>query len=354
MVTGDTLGTVRVAVVQAEPCFLDRESTVAKVISLIEEAARAGAELVVFPEGFIPTHPLWFHFHSATSEASLQMSAELFRNAVVVGGAETDKIAAAAKHAGLWAVVGLCEKRSDTTGTLWNSVVHFAPNGTVAGVHRKLTPTVGERLVHTGGGSEGLEAPRMARGRISSLICAENSNPLLVFSVASQYPVMHAALWPNHFSPTQPPMREVILNASRAIAYQAGCYVLSAAGTVLSDAAERIGRDDIDLRWIADPASVGGSCIVAPNGSVLAGPAGSEEVLLTADLDLDALVGKQILHDYAGHYNRADLLSMVIRPSPEPILKVPWSTPGTGSVPVECVEQERSTTNDAPLAAAGS
>jgi aliphatic nitrilase len=332
-VAGDTLGTVRAAVVQAESCFLDRAATVDKTIGLIESAARAGAEIVVFPEGFIPTHPLWFHFHAATSKESLEMAADLFRNAVVLDGPDVKKIAAAVKRAGVWATIGVCEKRADTTGTLWNSAVHFAPDGTIAGVHRKLTPTVGERLVHTGGGSEGLEAPHASFGKVSSLICAENSNPLLIFSAAAQYPVIHTALWPNHFSPTQPRMRDVMLNASRAIAYQGGCYVLSSAGTIVSDeTARRIARDTDDLAWIRDPQNVGGSCIVAPSGDILAGPAGGEEAILTADLDLDVLVRKQILHDFAGHYNRADLLGMVIRPSVEPIFQAPWSQPDAGVV----------------------
>ena len=327
---GDTLGTVRAAVVQAESCFLDRSATVAKTIGLIEAAAAAGAQIVVFPEGFIPTHPLWFHFHAATSKESLEMAADLFRNAVVLDGPEIKQIAAAVKHAGVWVTLGVCEKRAGTTGTLWNSAVHFAPDGTIAGVHRKLTPTVGERLVHTGGGSEGLEAPHASFGRVSSLICAENSNPLLIFSAAAQYPVIHTALWPNHFSPTQPRMRDVIANSSRAIAYQGGCYVLSSAGTIVSDdIARRVARDDDDLAWIRDPQNVGGSCIVSPSGEMLAGPAGAEETVLTADLDLDFLVRKQVLHDFAGHYNRADLLGMVIRPSVEPIFQAPWTLPGT-------------------------
>ena len=321
---GDSLGVVRGAVVQAAPCFLDRQATVDKTVSLIEQAAATGAEVVVFPEGFIPTHPLWFHFHAATSEAGLRMAADLFRNSVVIGGPETDQIGAAAKRAGIWAVVGVCEKRAGTTGTMWNSAVHFAPDGSIAAVHRKLTPTVGERLLHTGGGSEGLQIPQASFGPISSLICAENSNPLLIFSATAQYAVMHAALWPNHFSPTQPRMRDVILNSSRAIAYQGGCYVLNAAGTIDESMVGIIGKDEADFAWLRDERNVGGSCIVAPGGEILAGPAGAEETILTADLDLDVLIGKRAIHDYAGHYNRSDLLSLVVHPSAEQLFQAPW------------------------------
>jgi len=321
---GDELGMVKAAVVQATPCFLDRDAAVQKTVELIGEAGELGAEVVVFPEGFIPAHPIWFHFHAATSQVGLQMAAELFRNAVVIGGPDTDRLAEAAQRAGVWAVVGVCEKLAGTTGTMWNSAVHFSPDGTIAAVHRKLTPTVGERLVHAGGGGEGLEIPRANFGGISSLICAENSNPLLVFSAAAQYAVLHAALWPNHFSPTQPRMRDVMLNSSRAIAYQGGCYVLNSAGTLDGQTIDRIVRDDADRQWLIEEGNVGGSCIVAPNGDILAGPAGSEETILTADLDLDDLVGKRAIHDYAGHYNRADVLSLVVHQPLQPILQAPW------------------------------
>lgn len=315
--TGDLLGKIRVAVIQAAPLFLDRAASTDKACSLIDDAADKEANVIVFPEGFIPTHPVWFHFHSATSAEALEMSAALFRNSVVVGSETTDQIAEAARRAEAWVVLGICEKEADTTGTMWNSSITFAPDGEIVKVHRKLTPTVGERLVHAGGHSNGLGAAPAPFGKISSLLCAENSNPLLVHTVLSEYAVLHAALWPNHFSPTQPRMRDVILNSSRALAYQAGCYVLNAASTLDGTMRGRIPRTEEDRAWLSDPDNLGGSCIVAPGGEVLAGPApGDEESILIADLDLDAIATKKVIHDYAGHYNRPDVLRLVVEPPP--------------------------------------
>jgi nitrilase len=320
----DTIGCIKAAVVQSAGAFLDRDGAVRKAEELISEAGAMGAELVVFPEGYIPAHPIWFHFHAATSARGLAMAAELFRNAVVVGGSETDRLCAAAKRAGVWVIIGICEKLAHTTGTMWNSALHITPQGTIAANHRKISPTVGERLVHIGGGSEGLELPRASFGSVSSLICAENSNPLLVFSVVAQYAVVHAALWPNHFSPTQPRMRDVILNASRAIAYQGGCFVLNAAGTLDEATIERVARDDADRAWLHDEGNLGGSCIVSPGGELLAGQAGAEETILIAELDLDIAVAKRSIHDFAGHYNRADLLGLVVHPTPHALFQAPW------------------------------
>ncbi len=342
---GDRLPTVRAAVVQAVPRFLDRDAGIDQAVELIREAGERGAEVVVFPEGFIPTHPVWYHFHAGTGREAIDMAADLFRNAVVVGSEATDRLAAAARAAGAWVVMGICEKRAGTTGTMWNSVVYLSPEGRVAGVHRKLTPTVGERMVHTGGDGEGLRAVETPFGPISGLLCAENSNPLLVFTVAAQYAVMHAALWPNHFSPTQPRMRDVILSSSRAFAYRAGCYVLNAASTLDEASRARIGRTAEDDEWLSDEANLGGSCIVAPNGDVIAGPAGSEETILVADLDLDLLIAKQVIHDYAGHYNRPDVFSLKVSGGPDPILDAPWTVfSGPGSVadpPTEPANEER-------------
>lgn len=328
----DRLGTIRCAVVQASPVFLDRERTVEKACELVTAAGHRGAEVVVFPEGFVPTHPVWFHFHPATGREALEMAADLFRNAVVVGGEATGRLGEATREAGCWAVVGLCEKRPHTTGTMWNTSVTLGPDGAIAGVHRKLTPTVGERLVHVGGEGDGLQAVATPFGGLTGLLCAENSNPLLEFTVAAQYPVLHAALWPNHFSPTQPRMRDVMLNTSRATAYRAGCYVLNAASTLDDATRQRVARTDEDMAWLSDPENLGGSCIVAPAGEVVCGPAGDEETTLVADLDLDEPVAKRVIHDYAGHYNRPDVLHLAVAESTPPILSAPWL--GSQDVPV--------------------
>lgn len=346
---GDQLRSIRAAVVQASSCFLDREASVRKAVRLIEEAGAMGAELVVFPEGFIPTHPVWFHFHAASSRAGREMAQELFRNAVVIGGAETELLAQASRRARLWTVMGVCEKRANTTGTMWNSAVYFSPDATVAAVHRKLTPTSGERLVHMGGDSEGLQIPRTGFGPVSSLICAENFNPLLVFTAMAQYAVVHAALWPSHFNTTSAPMRDVILSASRAIAFQSGCYVLSAAGTPDPESIHRVGRDETDFEWLRDARNLGGSCIVGPNGDVLAGPAGPEEVVLTAELDLDKLVGRRLVHDFAGHYNRADIFSLSIRPTTTSLLQAPW-WPAWAPLPCQATADESVTGVADPVA----
>ena len=72
---------VRAAAVQAAPVFLDREATTEKACALIKAAAANGARVIGFPEGFIPAHPIWFHFHSGTDALVTRLSTELFKTA---------------------------------------------------------------------------------------------------------------------------------------------------------------------------------------------------------------------------------------------------------------------------------
>ena len=49
----------RIAAMHVSPVFLDTDKTTDKVCSLIAEAAGNGAQLIAFPEAFIPAFPLW-------------------------------------------------------------------------------------------------------------------------------------------------------------------------------------------------------------------------------------------------------------------------------------------------------
>src|SRR3954470_23751230 len=150
MVMGDRYPAVKVAAVQAASVFLDREGSTAKACALIREAGKNGARVIGFPEGFIPAHPLWYHHHSATGAISNRFATDLFKNAVEIPGPESEALAAAARDAGAYVVVGACEKIPGTIGTMFNTQIYFGPDGTLIGKHQKIMPTLGERLVHMG------------------------------------------------------------------------------------------------------------------------------------------------------------------------------------------------------------
>jgi nitrilase len=318
---GDRLPRVKVAAVQAAPVFLDREATVEKACRLMEEAGRAGAQVVAFPEGFVPGHPLWYHFHPATGDRSREYAARLFANAVTVPGPETEALGDVCKRIGAWAVVGVCEKERGTTGTLYNSLVFLSPRGRVEHVHRKLTPTVGERLVHAPGLPVGLRVLDTEVGRLSGLICGENSNPLAVFVLLSQHTMIHVASWPNLPGRGMLPRSERALLAGRAFAFTAKAFVVNACGTVDDRMREMLAYTDEDRAFLARSELVGGSSVVGPSGEVVAGPLGPEEAVLYAEVDLERCVYERTVHDFAGHYNRPDVFELRVRSRPPQMVR---------------------------------
>jgi aliphatic nitrilase len=309
---GDEYPTIRAAAVQAASVFLDREATTAKACALIREAGANGARLIGFPEGFIPAHPVWFHFHPATGRIATTLSVDLFKNAVEIPGPEIDALRAAAADARAYVVVGVCERVANTFGTLFNSQVFIGPDGELIGKHQKLMPTVGERLVHAGGHGDTLGAFQTDFGPASALICGENSNPLAIFALTAQYTRAHVMSWPNHFPTFGDPLRNRVMIDSQAFAQMSKAWVVSACGTVDEPMIERQELDDEQAERLRDPDFCGGSVIVAPDSRVVAGPMGPEEGILYADLDFEIGVRMKLRHDFAGHYNRPDVFHLQV------------------------------------------
>ncbi len=315
---GDVYPIVRVAAVQAASVFLDRDGCVEKACRLILEAARGGAQLIVFPEGFIPTHPVWYHHHAATGRIANRLSIELFKNSVEIPGPETRALCAAAREAGAYVVMGVCEKLPGTTGTMFNSQIYIDPTGTIIRKHQKIMPTVGERLVHMGGHGDTFGAFDTAFGPMSGLICGENSNPLAVFALTAEGTRVHAMSWPNHFPTSGDPMRNRVLVDSEAFAQMSKAFVVSACGTVDENMIEQMQLDAEGEKFMRSADCCGGSVIVGPNSRVIAGPMGAEEGILYGDCDIEMCIQMKLRHDFAGHYNRADIFQLhVNRTAPQ-------------------------------------
>lgn len=318
---GERLPTIRLAAAQAAPVFLDRQATVDKACALIREAGRAGADVIGFPEGFIPAHPVWYYHLPALSDDSRAFARRLFGNAVEVPGPETAALCAAAAEADVHVVMGLCQRMPGTAGTMWNSQVHISRQGAILGVHQKLVPTAAERLVHSPG-TTGVRAFPTEFGQIGGLICGENSNPLAIQALIDAQVRVHVASWPNYFAPGwEPGMSETGLLAGRAIAYMAKCFVINACGTVEAQDVELLARSPEDRDILATPTTFGGSTIIGPAGTVLAGPAGSGDEIIYADADLEDIVLAKQVHDFSGHYQRRDVFEFTVRSpdgGPEP------------------------------------
>jgi nitrilase len=304
------LGKVIAAAVQATPVFLDRDATVEKSVTLIKEAAAAGAGLIVFPETFIPTYPDWVWRVPAWDGASGELYARLLENAVEIPGPVTEVLGRAAKQAKAYVSMGVNEREA-AGGTIYNTQITFGPDGKVLGKHRKLMPTGGERLVWGMGDGSTLEVFDTPFGRLGGLTCWENYMPLARYAMyAKGVDVYVAPTWDNS---------DMWVATLRHIAKEGRLYVIGVAPLLRgSDVPDDVpGRNEVwggEDDWM----SRGFSTIVAPGGDILAGPLVEKEGILYAELDPATARSSRHQFDPVGHYSRPDVFRLVVDESPKP------------------------------------
>src|SRR3984957_7853133 len=107
---------VRAAAVQIAPDLTSREATLALVVNAIHEAAEKGAEMIVFPETFVPWYP-YFSFVLPPVQSGAE-HVRLYEHAIAAPGPETALVAAAARNAGAVVVLGINERDH---GSLYNA-----------------------------------------------------------------------------------------------------------------------------------------------------------------------------------------------------------------------------------------
>jgi nitrilase len=298
---------VKVAVVQATPVYLDREATIAKVDKLIEEAAGEGAGLVAFGEAFIPGYPDWVWRCKPWSEGRDWYS-RLLDNAVVVPSAATEALGAAARRARSYVAIGVNE-RVPHGGTLYNTYLYFSPDGALLGKHRKLMPTGGERLVWGMGDGSTMPVFDTPFGRLGGLTCWENYMPLARYALyARGIDIWLAPTWDNS---------DVWVPTLRHIAKEGRVYVIGVAPLLRgSDVPADLPRRDEMYSGEDDWMSRGHSTIVAPDGSVIAGPLTEHEGILYADFDPAVARAMRQEFDPVGHYARPDIFQLIVDTTP--------------------------------------
>jgi nitrilase len=302
---------VKVACVQAEPVVLDREATLDKEASLAAEAAAEGARLVVFPEAFVPAYPssVWARALAGwTAPGAKEAFGMLARESVAVPGPAADRLGEIARENGVWLVTGVTEIDAERPGTLYNTLLYHAPDGRLACRHRKLVPTNHERLVWGQGDGGGLRALETPLGRIGGLICWENYMPLARFALYESGVEIYVASTADDGETWQSTLVH--------IARESRCFVVSPSHFQRASAYP----DDFPLQDLLDGQDVigrGGSAVLGPDGSYLAGPLYDEEAILYADLDPARLWEERQRFDPAGHYHRPDVLKLEVSAPPE-------------------------------------
>ena len=298
---------VKVACVQAEPAILDREATLDRLEQLAAEAAGNGAELVVFPETFIPVYPSsrWAKaFAGWQDDGAKRVFAQIAQNSIAVGSPSERRIAAAAQELGVWLVTGVNEVEPERPGTIYNSLLYHSPAGELVLHHRKLVPTNHERLVWGQGDGRGLHAVETGFGRIGGLICWENYMPLARFALYESGVEIYIASTADDGDAWQATLVH--------IARESRAYVVSPCHFQRASSYPA----DFPLSSELEGAGLlgrGGSAILGPDGSYLAGPLYDDEGILYAELDPSTLLAERQRFDPVGHYNRPDVLQLTVR-----------------------------------------
>jgi len=303
----------RIAIVQQSPVFLDRSDTLARAVAAVDEAAAAGARLVVFPEAFIPGYPAWiWRLRPGTDMAMTeQLYSRTLAESVDLSGSDLAPLREAAARREVTVVCGMQERDSSfSRGTLYNTVVVIGPDGSLLNRHRKLMPTNPERMVWGFGDATGLKVVDTPCGRIGALICWENYMPLARQALYAQG--IEVLIAPTYDSGAR------CTATMQHIAREGGCWVLGSGcafqGRDISPAmpAEAKLYDAAD-EWI----NPGDSVVVAPGGKLVEGPLHEQHGIVHATIDLERVGQARRSLDVAGHYARPDIFQLQVNRRPQ-------------------------------------
>ncbi|MFC1870268.1 carbon-nitrogen hydrolase family protein [Chloroflexota bacterium] len=318
-------------VVRDAPEYFDTEATLDKALSLISEAGRNGARLIVFPEGWMPCFSYW-SLDLNDQGAFKDIWAKYLWSSVVVPGPETEALCAAAKSVGAYVVMGINESDGKFQGRMYNSILYISPHGEIMGTHRKICNTVQERLFHTpGDGGDNLKAVfKTEIGNIGGSICGEHNQLPLIYNWMMQGIQVHCSLWPGHAGlETRTDIK------TRSLCSTARVYgVLAAAYMPEKDKPKNFYRNS----FFSIPGSFrGGSGIINPYGEYVAGPVYDQETIVYGDIDLADIDRSRYSSNLLGLYSRWDLLNINVRQkSYQPI--VPMAETETASVESERIK----------------
>jgi nitrilase len=315
---------IKAAAVQLSPVLYSRDGTTEKACSAILEAARAGAQLVVFPETFIPYYPYFSFIKPPVSMGADHLL--LYEQAVVVPSITTERLGRAARQADAVVVIGVTERDH---GSLYNTQLIFDADGTLVLSRRKLTPTYHERMVWGQGDGSGLRAVDTRAGRIGALACWEHYNPLARYALMADHEQIHVAMFPG--SMVGKIFAQQIEVTIRHHALESGSFVVNSTGFLSAEQVRLIAGDSG-----LDKALIGGcfTAIVNPEGTLLGEPLTDGEGMVIAELDLDLITKRKRMMDSVGHYSRPELLSLQLdRRQHAPLAQTaapapaPWTLP---------------------------
>lgn len=301
----DVQETCRIALVQAEPVMFDKENGLKKALRCIRNAAAEDAELIVFPELFIPGYPIGMNFGFSVgkrTEAGRADWKRYYDASLLADGEELRQISKAAVEAKAFVSIGFSE-RDAVSGTLYNSNAILSPDGGIS-IHRKLKPTGSERLVWGDANKDYFPVVETPWGPIGSLICWESYMPLARVALYQKGITIYIS--PN--TNDNPEWQATI----RHIAIEGKCYFINCDMVVRKSSYPSDLETIDDIKDQPDMVCRGGSCIIDPFGHAMMQPVWDEETIIYEDLDMTLPAACKMEHDAIGHYSRPDVLELIV------------------------------------------
>ena len=307
--------TFKVAIIQQAPVFLNINETIEKANILVKNAAMQNAEIVIFPETWIPGYPVWLDFSPNAAIWNYAPAKSIFNilveNSLTIPGKNFDSLCKMAQKNNVYLVVGAHEL---VGGTVYNSLIYIDKNGINFKIHRKLIPTYTERMIWGRGDGSTLDVISTEFGNIGGLICWEHWMPLARAAMHNKQETIHIAQWPY--------VKELHQIASRHYAFEGQCFVV-AAGCILSkqdtlDGIDSLSIKNNDAKILLEEIPCdneelllkGGSCIIAPDGSYLTEPAYDTSDIIYAKINLALINEGHLVIDTDGHYSRPDIFKL--------------------------------------------
>src|SRR6202011_3081337 len=279
--------TIRAAAVQLAPDLESAEGTVERVCDAIDAAAADGAQLVVFPETFVPYYPYFSFVMPPMLQGPEHL--KLYERAVVVPGPVTQRVAERARARGVVVVLGINERDH---GSLYNTQLLFDADGKLMLKRRKITPTYHERMVWGQGDGSGLRVVETRVGRVGALACWEHYNPLARYALMAQHEEIHCAQFPG--SMVGQIFADQMGVAIRHHALESGCFVVNATAWLRDEQISGITAEAGLQRALR------GGChtaIVSPEGVYLGAPITEGEGMVIADLDMALITQRKRMMD---------------------------------------------------------
>lgn len=298
-----------VGLAQIAPAWLNRATTIDKVVTWIDDAAQRGCDLVAFGEALVPGYPFWVErTEGAKFESGLQKSlfAHYVSQGVCIEDGDLEPVCEAARRNDIAVYLGVMERAADRGGhSLYCSMVFIDRTGVIGSVHRKLMPTHEERLVWAIGDGNGLRTHRIGAFTAGGLNCWENWLPLPRAALYAQGEDLHVAIWPGNVRNTA--------DITRFIARESRSYVVSVSGLMRrEDIDPGLPHADLLIATADDVMANGGSCVAGPDGEWLLEPVAGSESLSVVEIDHARVLEERHSLDVAGHYSRPDVTRLVV------------------------------------------